>query len=645
MQMLTQAEIDLARVRSMAHIFQRADRILTGGQVTCEIVDHPFIQAPAYSQADAISFNLPHMGSVKTTDDIIKLRGLNFHELAHVMFTPREDESDVVVEIRERGYHGTFNLLEDQRIETLLTALYPSIRPYFTSIFVNYCLADRSNWKTAHALAHGRRFLPKKIRDELRKRFMSQEHVDQVSDLIDRYRQIVWPRDEEEAFDIIREFQKLMRNVQPPQDPYGHGSGTRPEVNQGGEGSYGEEDQDAAQEWARDADEDEEEDEDETSGGGKSDKDEDDTEDDEEGDTDAGEQGEGDIDDESDDDAEGDGDEDDDTEGSGDEEGDESEQDADDEGDEGKSSSGAGGAGHKLPDTELEDLLEETRDESVNDREVQQEVRDTERSIKEGIGHAPALDLADYREVVPGRDYFMASNGFKKELQRLVTDADPGWKRYQPSGRINVQRAMRGEDIETVFDSWDEGQQHATDIELVIMFDYSPSMQWMLSHACKSMWAIKRAVEAVGGDVTVMGFDFGAVTMYTRKDKAKRDKARLFGTGSGTDPSEAIEQAKVIFHGSRRTHKIALFITDGSWHNQRRGEAGIQELHKHGIMTALAFLKDKPGGTSRRLQEATLRSNPFDLFHGCQVAQAVDAPVDMITLARQIVTRAMQKRI
>ena len=56
---------------------------------------------------------------------VANLRGLNFHELSHILYTPRQG-SEIVTWVKENDLFKAFNALEDQRIETLFTSRFPS---------------------------------------------------------------------------------------------------------------------------------------------------------------------------------------------------------------------------------------------------------------------------------------------------------------------------------------------------------------------------------------------------------------------------------------------------------------------------------------------------------------------------------------
>src|SRR5690606_29089197 len=146
------------RLETMARVFTRIDRTLSGMEVSCHVGDAPSM-APAWSDGKHITFNARAIGDVTNIDDIIKLNGLNYHELSHILYTPRAHEP-FTKKILNEGLFPVFNILEDQRIETLFTGMYPGTRPYFVMTFMKYCLAEPNMLPEVFPLAWGRRYLP-----------------------------------------------------------------------------------------------------------------------------------------------------------------------------------------------------------------------------------------------------------------------------------------------------------------------------------------------------------------------------------------------------------------------------------------------------------------------------------------------------
>ena len=736
-----------AVLEGLSSVFQRADRALADRPDLVVIATNAgYLSAPGWNNGTTIFFNKTLLGSLESDDDMLKITGLNFHELAHIMYTPRQGQW-IDTQVRQSSCWRSYNVLEDQRIETFMVGRYRSTRSYFSMIIMKFILNDSSGWDGVFPLLHGRRYLPLAIRQEMRRRFRHQQIVPELASLIDEYRHIVYPRDEHDALRIIQRFDTLLRSVQQrmPNDPFGHGaSNRRPEISEGE--ADPQEDQEDAESYvdynsddihddavSEPSDYEEEEAEDDASGAdpsesperGDADSDDDgsgddqdtgeedgsagaDDESDSDGDWDAGSDDDGDAsdddgeegeddgssdsgddgddesDDLSDDDGELTGDEDDDWEsdvdgedslddpdmeddddpdgesdqwsddGDDDDASDDAEEAEEGEDDLDGSDSNGAGAGDsewegddsdddepKMTDDELREQLGEQIESITSSSEVREDIRQKERAIEKTTGKMPVLDKKAFREMVVGSDWRSASRKFEKELMRIWADSDPGWEQGQPSGRVNVQRAMRGADLDTVFDRWEEGNQSATDIDMIMLVDHSVSMDDQMETVSQALWAIKRAVESVGGDVTVLGFGDDASVMYNRYEKASNSKYRRFSDEGGTQPQEAFAEAYTMLMHSQAKHRIFLVLTDGAFYNDDPCNDIVDVLNSHGIVTALGFL------ASDYMHVRLLQKKPEeayeDTWHHCKATAMFSGASGLVSLAKNVVKEAMKQ--
>lgn len=623
--LLTHDEQVAERLRSMATTFSKADTMLFGDKIEVRVESNPAIHAPGYSTSRQITLNTAHIGSVDSTDDIIKITGLNFHELAHCLYTPGP-RTWLSKECLAAGLSSHFNMLEDQRIESMLSSEYTPMKPYFVMTIMKYIASNPEGLDTAHALTYGRKFLPADVRDLLRKRFSKQSILTDLETIIDRYRVLVFPQDEREGFRLIRRYRDLLVQAfgqqHQPEDPYGHSTDSRPTAggspNAEGQAQAqqsmddGNEDTEAGDTSADSADDDATDDADDT---GKSDTDDA---------TDNGDAGNGSGDGDGGEDSDGDSDHQG-TGGSG-------QSDADQDGDgtstgSGASRGGKGGPPKQLSDDRIRDEMNRIAEEAAGRPDVQRDAKMKHDAIKATNGRVPDLDqyAFDLKQVTPG--YAAAANGFKKQLMKLWSDSDPGWHTHQGAGRVNMSRAMRGDDIDTVFDRWDPGTQDATSIEWVVLFDYSGSMSTNMWAGSQALWTIKRAVEAVGGDVTVIGYDDDATQFYSKDDKAHPTMCRAFASCGGTDPSLALQQTKLIMHYSKRKHRFVTILTDGQWgYGTNESDMMIKQLNEHAIITSLVYL-----GTGARVSR-----------HECQVVAQGSNPLTLVELAKDLVRQGIK---
>ncbi len=638
------------RLEAMARLFTKSDTVLSGGKVAVDITDSG-IAAPSWTDGETITFNRSVVGDVQSVEDVVRVMGLNLHELAHVLFTPRY-LSDVIAIVHDEGLHQAFNLLEDQRIETFLTAQYPSSIPYFVSTFMRYCIAADSAWESNFVLMYGRRYLPKEVRQEFRARFKRQDLIPAFEENIDRYRKLVYPADEAEAVVLIREYHRLLMDIMvnsglDPKDPNGHSAGGRPDIDNGDAvpQEVQEEASQASDIFDKEFDADDDSDAD---GNGDSDGD---------GDGDGNGSGDSDLDRDGDDTTDtdaGDG-------GGSSDAADDANSDTDADADGGPAKgtagdstddpSGSGGQGgvdrsdddsDKVPqssqmsDSDLRDLMDDIAKSFEDLDDVKAEVTDAQRAIVNGDGDVTVgISPGRYRDCRVDPTNVQAARMFARQLERLRADADPGWNSRQSSGRLNVKRYMDGESVDVVFDRWDEGHTEVADIECVILVDTSGSMRPQINTASAAMWTIKRAMETLDASVTVLGYDSHTSLVYDSHEKVERGSYRALSVTGWTKPRKATAEALHILTTTKRSNRIYIVITDGRWDGEAlttempyTADELIAEMNRREITTALAHI-DSSGYYGVE-------------SHQCSVASRIESASDLVDFAKRIVTQTMK---
>lgn len=657
-----------ARGASLAYVYQKANRILSSLPVTCKFDDgYP---APAWSIGASVFFNENLIPDTYTTEGMIAFTGVNYHELCHVMFTPTSEHATSNWAMNN-GMRPAMNILEDQRIESLMVAKYRSTAAYFTSMFVRHVLdAKNGDVNKTFLLSYGRRYLPARLRKALRDMFVAkygEPMAREAERIIDAYRKVVFRASDVKnspeflhQTELIRRFNALMSDVgdqDMPDDPYGHSQTDRDDPQVSGdrtstrdkeenqesaaeeqsktdrEGDQAYEQFDGSDNDDSDADSDDDSDDDAEDGSeGAGDDDSDDADGDDDG------QGQGDGDDAGDEEGDGESES---GSGSGDQDdADASDGDGDSDGDGESSTSGTNkgsGKGATAGDNQnqpedIRDIAEDIDNAVQDSTQVKRDVRDWQERVSNNVGKVLYGSQQFYVERQPKPEFMGASRRFGKELQRLWADADPGWNKHQATGRLSMQRAMTGGDMDTIWDQWDEGKNDATDIEMVLLVDCSISMDTQMAEASQASWAIKRAVEQVGGHVTVLGYSDSHTIHYPRYQRATT-KYRGFHDLNGTNPTTALQQAQIAFNRSKAHHKLLVVITDGAWPYNvvNESESRIEEMNRSGVATALGFLADPH-----------LRAQYGGNSHRCQVYADMSDPMGIVGLAKQMVKQAMK---
>jgi hypothetical protein len=625
------AQVRALRLGTLARVYQGADRILTGDPLVVNVVnDGP---APAWSDGASITLNAQYITELDM-ETLTQVTGLNYHELAHHLYTPRKG-TDLVQEVIQKDLFQAFNILEDQRIDTLLCARYPSIMPFLEATVLRF-LADKPEEAIGnYVVVRGRRYLPVEVRQGFRDIFFDPSLIPAIIRIVDEYRLLAFPRDYKRAAVLIQEFfDEVLSKMPIPNSggisQCGHRSPIvkgRPEPGKMQEydssrakGSGTAEapyvpktalEKQVADEAMKEAN--------------------------------IMENAPGNL-----------------QHKPGDEDSDEEVEDKSLTVDEAleKRESGvytapAVGKGHVdsvggIPD-DLQATLHNALEAVYDRKDVILDVKRKQRIViggdskHEETGKSGKFDLTD----VPSAALVMYRK-FAQELQKLRDDAEPFWVKETPTGRINIPRMSRGCDIDKAFDQWTE-QDDSTDVEAVICIDRSGSMSsgrndQIASIAC---WTIKRAFEHIDCPVTVYAFDDKTEIAYTKQEKAAKTQFKFIYGNGGTEPYESLVLAEKTLMASTKTNKMLFIITDGVFNTQKNDEL-IARIGKRGILTSLVLImRDKEYQDALETNKRVVAEGGtprWELRHGAEVFGQVNTAQDLLIVAKGIVQGAIKKR-
>jgi len=588
------------RMKALASIYQLADSVLSGEKVSVR-VGRAHTSVPAWTTGTEIFINTSAIGA-EDFESIVRMHGLNFHELSHVLFTPRAGTKLSQFCI-DNGLMAAFNILEDQRIESMLTAKYPSTAPWLTASVMRWVVRDAGALGTGYLFVRGRRYLPGDLRGLLRQMFDRRDLLTEVDRVVDAYRQLVFPTDYEQAKSLVVAMQDILSQLRGPiSDPNGH-SHNEFHVCDKGRPAPVKEQRELRDKMGTESPDDKD----------KKDK------------------GEG---------SESSG-----SDTSESEHGDQSEEQR------GTSTSDRGAsdnASGQLSEDEVRGFIEKMYEELLSTREVQEDVRRTRRTMDHACG-TQTLRRAKYSEEVPDAGYVVIERRLTQILESLREEAEPGWHRREDFGRLNVVRWAIEKDPVEAFDRWDEGITDAVDIEAVIMLDVSGSMGAVMWETHNAMWALKRALDSVEISSTVIVYDGDSEILYDNQERANPTTVRYAPKGGSTNPVDGLNQATRIFAASQRRHKMLVVLTDGQWGLSpdefgMRAEDYITRLNDDGVLTCLGFMpswweEDSFSRDATSAQE-TIESNR----HRCTLAGLANSKA-LVPFISDIVTGLIRSRI
>lgn len=602
----------IVQLGALCRVYEQADRVLTGDPLIVNVMsDGP---APAWSDGAAIYINQKEINDMDL-ETLTQVTGLNYHELAHHFYTPRKG-TELIKWVLTNNYMEATNILEDQRIETLLVARYPAVAPYLIGTVARWLGNSPEEIAGGYVLVRGRRYLPVEIRQTYRDEFIFPELIPAIMDIIDEYRLLAFPRDYNKAKVLIQRFHdEVLKPIKGEgMDMSGgpNGCGKRDPMVKGRPepGKMQERDSKAA------------------GGMGKPEsiyvpkpKSATNTN------TKSTESGTGEA-------------------GPAPESAAEALQmrELSQQAHDGNSPVKAGTGHHDSKGGVADDIktmLDDAINDVLNNKAVQQDIKSKQRVIVGGDGKFEEstrngkFDLTD----VPV-DIMMSYRKFARELERLRDECEPAWVKETPTGKLNVQRVINGCEIDEAFDRWEEGTDGA-DVEAVILVDRSGSMSSGRNdmHASLACWTIKRALESIEAPVTVYAFDDKNELAYKRNEKANRTRFKFIYGNGGTNPYSALISAEQLLMSSRKKNKMLFIITDGVFDTNKNDEV-ISRINKRGILTAVTLIcsdRDFEYYNNNGYQEETLR-------HGAEIFGRISSAKELLPFAKAVVTGAIKKR-
>jgi hypothetical protein len=635
---LTEAQRRAERLSNLCAVYQTADRVLSGETLTVRAEYHDGCPAAGWTDGARTVINSAVVADVDL-DTVELIHGVNAHELGHILYTPRQGTT-LVSWVLDHRFHQEFNILEDQRIETLLTARYASTVSWLKAAIARWVInGDCSD--TGYLMVRGRRYLSGDLRGSLRASFKAQELLPDVDRIIDEYRLLAFPSGYEEAKVLIEEFAELLKKLREPSDGDGDGDGDgkgdgdgrgkvtviidpnghsgrpikvltdgrpkgvteqRKTIERADEGEpevidlrgKDVEFKVVEPEDGQDGDDSEPTDGEPTDGEPT------------DGEPTDGDEGPS-------------GDAEDDTETSG------------------------GGASKDDGVGAVQEIAQRILQEIHDDPEIIKDLQRTLRTIR-GAGGSDIITGANWSSRAPLSEYVGLFKTLRRSLARLVTEADPGWFTREASGRVNAIRWIKERDIDSAFDRWDEGVDNVVDLEVVIMLDESGSMREVMEQAVNSMWVVKRSLDRIGASTTVITFDGQSRVLYHRRDKADGNIRYSFRSG-GTNPSDGLAQAARIFARSEKSQKILIVFTDGQWGVNSNYEGVtpdeyIKRMTAAGVVTGIGFIVDQADMDGKSLESTEY----YDPKHGCQVSSYVHG-TGLVRFISAIVTKSIQDRL
>jgi hypothetical protein len=600
-----QEQLQREMLSKMVADAERYASVISKRDVSAHLINNGSV--PAFSSASSITFVAEKIGLLTEPHEVAGVKGLTLHEVAHIMFTPRSQTPFAQWAINNAKL--AYRVAEDARIEHLFLGRFGSfVSPWLIASCLRFLLADETHIVAAYPVIVGRKYLPLEVRQAVRNAYLFPADASAIQSLINRYRVLVF--DSQEAVDeaklVLAELQVLLEKLPLMQDPNGHEQRSDSELETSISRPLAADEQNKAKATA-------------DKRGFK------DT-------TDISEQTQVDKDtkqkleqygqkaellppnQEGDDPANGTG-----------------ENDSNSE--ESSSVSGLtknGDAKNTLDPAvkaEFAKLFDRILDE--NRAEIASDIKSWAKQQEIQGGIVKPIEKHYYSDSVLDNTTHLMAKKFGQQLQELRLQHEPGWDKRVSSGRINAGRLLRGADLDEAFDRFDEGRDDATEIECVILLDKSGSMGGANADAAyRAMYAVKKGLQALQANTTVVLFDHYTYLLYEAKDKVN-NSVRDAGASGGTDATGAVNHARSLLASSSKAVKMLLMITDGEWGQTPRIDLEIMELRNSGVLTAFCMIGDSFS----------------DSTHNAEISLQIKSAKDILALAKGLVKLAIKRQL
>ena len=572
---------------SIASVYQTADKIITGEDISVSVTADTEMKTTAMNNGKDIIYNASLIEDLDS-ETITSLHGTNYHEVAHILFSPRAG-STLGQFAKEQKVIRSFNMLEEARIENLMIAKYPSTRLFLETAITSYLLKDDpSEWGEAFPILTGRKYVDVDIRQAVADKFINKYGVDvaqRVQDIVHAYSSLVFPTDFTKAKDLLTMFADIVGRDTEQTDMKSGEHGERMVGAKGRPASAKE--QARLQKRAEQSQEP----------------------------TELLQKGQG-------------------VGGNSTEENTDTKQYTQDD---------------ERIAKKLNERMNEIKNDSAVKREVSETRKaiSGNEDIKSIIKKAELLEMTPSQVAVSyARRFGTELERLVRNNDPMWDSRTPSGK-LNISRTMNPDVNSIGE----MFDQWNIGNDNS-DIEAVMLLDNSGSMGGYMTEVCQNAWIIKRGVETIEGSVSVFAFDHESKKIYDKTERALPRKFRHINSRGNTAPFRTLIEAERILTASDKSIKILFMLTDGDWSDNEECDKVIKRLNQLGVLTCLVFLSDytrwqdiinasKDPSNENHVYYSRKIS---EWRHGVKVFRAVTKPRDVLDVANDLVTSTLERK-
>lgn len=514
---IPQNYVETRRVEAWRSVFEKTCRLIGNGRISIKIGNSPQI---GFTNGQEIVLSKDFLSRQAAAADqiagIMRVKGLVYHEMAHILFGPRRNQTITrsVSGSPDHLLQTAFLMLEDQRVETIFGTEFTPARRYFEATVLEQLANGNITPMHAYLFIQGRTFMDRKMVRDARNLFKEMYEAEnpgitqEVKDIVNEYVRLDVIRDHQLGFDLILKFADILRKLKIPPQPNCTG----------GQDQSAGTSQPVVQQVRAQVQKD---------------------------------QNENDKQDQQDQQAQS-------SPGEGDQ-------------DDHQPQGGQNPPPKKSPQQQAKDLQQQAKqkqEEAMGDESLKDDAKETLKAIKSTMDKSAGTESGGFGKKTrhPSSEEQGLVNKCVRLLKEIKTESEPEVMRRKSTGRIDMQKLLQANPNDfDVFTSYDEGDEDRTTLEAVILVDNSGSMQGNpVKHASSSIWILKRAFDKLDFKTTVIVFNSSHQVLYGSKNKVPPMVTELSSEG-GTSPRSALMQAEKILMFSDQWNKVLVVVTDGDW--------------------------------------------------------------------------------
>lgn len=243
---------------------------------------------------------------------------------------------------------------------------------------------------------------------------------------------------------------------------------------------------------------------------------------------------------------------------------------------------------------EVDGMLNSTIEADIQSLDTQRDLKQVRQATDRALGLGLHLDEDDEGvEKIAPPELINERNLLARELKLLRGQLDGVYIDNQPTGKIHLRSWINAPRMRrfSALRAWLPEQIDEADMEVVLLLDRSSSMSGIIDYASQVFWMLGSAAQEAEAKVTMIGFaDRGKEeVLLGRNTVLSRSKYQSYSTYGGTNIHHALVKARKVLAASPLPNKLLLTVTDGGWSDLGMAVKEMRKINADNV-TSVLFL-------------------------------------------------------